>query len=36
MVAVESSEDSEMEEGEPSLSFGARRRQQSRDERCPY
>ena len=36
MVAVESSEDSEMEEGEPSSSFGVRRRQRSQDERCPY
>ena len=36
MVAVESSEDSKMEEGEPSSSFGVRRRQRSRDERCPY
>ena len=36
MIAVESSEDSEMEEGAPSSSFGVRRRQQSRDERCPY
>ena len=36
MVAVESSEDSEMKEGEPSSSFGVRRRQRSRDERCPY
>ena len=36
MVAVESSEDSEIEEGKPSSSFGVRRRQQSRDERCPY
>ena len=36
MVAVESSEDSEMEEGEPSSLFGLRRRQRSRDERCPY
>ena len=36
MVAVESSEDSEMEEGEPFSSFGVRRRQWSRDERCPY
>ena len=36
MVAVKSFEDSEMEEGEPSLSFGVHRRQRSRDERCPY
>ena len=36
MVAVESSEDSEMEVGEPSLSFGVRRCQRSGDERCPY
>ena len=36
MVAVESSEDSEMEEGEPFSSFGVRRRQRSRDERCAY
>ena len=35
MVAVESSEDSEIEEGEPSSSFGVRRRQGSRDEQCP-
>ena len=35
-VAVESSEDSEMEEGEPSSSFGVCRRQRSRDERCIY
>ena len=32
MVAVKSSEDSEMEEGEPSSSVGVRRRQRS----CPY
>ena len=36
MVAAESSEDFEMEEGEPSSSFGVRRRQRSRDERCFY
>ena len=36
MVAVENSEDSKMEEGKPSSSFGVRRRQRSRDERCPY
>ena len=36
MVAVESSEESEMEEGKPSSSFGVRRRQRSRNERCPY
>ena len=36
MVAVESSENSEMEEGELSSSFGVRRRQRSRYERCPY
>ena len=35
-VAVESFEDSEMEEGAPSSSFSVRRRQRSRDERCPY
>ena len=36
MVAVESSEDSEIEAGEPSSSFGVRRCQRSRDEQCPY
>ena len=36
MVAVESSEDSEMKEGKPSSSYGVRRRQRSRDERCLY
>ena len=35
MVAVESSEDSEMEEGEPSSSIGVRFRQWSQDEGCP-
>ena len=35
MEAVESSENSEMEEGKPSLSFNVRRRQRLRDERCP-
>ena len=34
MVVVESCEDSAMEEGEPSSSFGVRGRQRSRDERC--
>ena len=36
MAAVESSEYSEMEEDEPFSSFGVRRRQRSRDKRCPY
>ena len=36
MVAVESSEDSEMEEGEPSSSFGVRRRQRSQVNDVPY
>ena len=36
MVAVESSEDYEMEEGEPSPSLVVHRRQRSRDERCLY
>ena len=36
MVTVESSEDSEIKEGEPSSSFRERRRERSRDERCPY
>ena len=36
MVALESSEDSETEKREPSSSFDVRRRQRSRDERCPH